>query len=115
MLKFKIIQELKPNEELLEIIKNYNYTIKNGKIKHLMVTNLQFIEPTEYLITHPITLTILEYKVNEISNKAFYIKEYQQKYNLKEVKQILIKLKTYPSHFAIQLRKQVRNNAIVKF
>ena len=47
MLEFKIIQELKPNEELLEIIKNYNYTIKNGKIKHLMVTNLQFIEPTE--------------------------------------------------------------------
>ena len=94
MLEFKIIQELKPNEELLEIIKNYNYTIKNGNIKHLIDTNLQFIEPTEYLITYPITLTILEYKVNEISNKAFYIKEYQQKYNLKEVKQILIKLKT---------------------
>lgn len=96
MLEFKIIQELKPNEELLEIIKNYNYTIKNGKIKHLMATNLQFIEPTEYLITHPITLTILEYKVNEISSKVFYkvfyIKEYQQKYNLKEVKQILINI-----------------------
>ena len=94
MLEFKIIQELNPNEELLEIIKNYNYTIKNGKIKHLMVINLQFIEPTEYLITYPITLTILEYKVNEISSKPFYIKEHQQKYNLKEVKQILIKLKT---------------------
>ena len=94
MLEFKIIQELKPNEELLEIIKNYNYTIKNGKIKHLIATNLQFIEPTKYLITYPITLTILEYKANEISSKPFYIKEYQQKYNLKEVKQILIKLKT---------------------
>ena len=94
MLEFKMIQELKPNEELLEIIKNYNYTIKNGKIKHLMATNLQFIEPTEYLITYPITLTILEYKVNEISSKPFYIKEHQQKYNLKELKQILIKLKT---------------------
>ena len=94
MLEFKMIQELKPNEELLEIIKNYNYTIKNGKIKHLIATNLQFIEPTEYLITYPITLTILEYKANEISSKPFYIKEYQQKYNLKEVKQILIKLKT---------------------
>ena len=94
MLKFKMIQELKPNEELLEIIKNYNYTIKNGKIKHLMATNLQFIEPTEYLITYPITLTILEYRVNEISSKPFYIKESQQKYNLKELKQILIKLKT---------------------
>ena len=94
MLEFKMIQELKPNDELLEIIKNYNYTIKNGKIKHLIATNLQFIEPTEYLITYPITLTILEYKVNEISSKPFYIKEHQQKYNLKELKQILIKLKT---------------------
>lgn len=94
MLEFKMIQELKPNEELLEIIKNYNYTIKNGKTKHLIATNVQFIEPTEYLITYPITLTILEYKVNEVSSKPFYIKEHQQKYNLKEVKQILIKLKT---------------------
>lgn len=93
MLKFKIIQELKPNEKLLEIIENYNYTIKNGKIKHLIATNLQFIEPTEYLITYPITLTILEYKVNEISSKPFYIKEHKQKYNLKEIKQILNKFK----------------------
>ena len=55
MLEFKIIQELEPNEELLENIKNYNYTIKNGKIKHLKATNLQFIEPTEYLIKYPTT------------------------------------------------------------
>ena len=94
MLEFKTIQSLKPNTEILETIKDFKYKFKNGKIKNLLHTNLQVIEPTEYLITYPITLTILEYKVNEISNKAFYIKEYQQKYNLKEVKQILIKLKT---------------------
>ena len=93
MFEFEIIQELKPNNEILEIIKGYNYTVKNGKIKHLKATNLQFIEPTEYLITNPITLTIYEYKVNEIANKPFYIKEHKQKYNLKEIKQILIKLK----------------------
>lgn len=92
MLEFKIIQEIKPNTEILEIIKDYNYETKNGKVKHLINTNLQFIEPTEYLITYPTTLTILEYKVNEISNKPFYIKEYNQKYCLKEIKQILIKL-----------------------
>ena len=91
MLEFKIIQKLEPNEELLENIKNHNYTIKNGKIKHLKSTNLQFIEPTEYLIKYPTTLTILEYKVNEVSNKNFYIKEYNKKYNLKEIKQILMK------------------------
>ena len=92
MLEFKIIQELKPNTEILEIIKSYTYIIKNGKVKHLLKTNLQFVELTEYLITCPTTLTILEYKVNEISNKPFYIKEHDEKYNLKEIKQILIKL-----------------------
>ena len=92
MLEFKVIQELKPNTEILEIIKNYTYIIKNGKVKHLLKTNLQFVEPTEYLITCLTTLTILEYKVNEISNKPFYIKEHNEKYNLKEIKQILIKL-----------------------
>ena len=94
MFEFEVIQELKANDEILEIIKDYDYTIKNGKIKHLKTTNLQFIEPTEYLITYPSTLTILEYKVNEIANRNFYIKENKQKYNLKEIKQILIELKS---------------------
>ena len=75
MLEFNTIEELKPNTELLELIKNFTYSINKGKIKRLLKTNLQFIEPTEYLITYPTTLTILEYKVNEISNKPFYIIE----------------------------------------
>lgn len=93
MLEFKTIETLKPNTELLEMIKDYTYKIKKGAIKHLLHTNLQIIEPTEYLITYPTTLTILEYKVNEISNKPFYIKEHNQKYNLKEIIQILKKSK----------------------
>ena len=93
MLKFKVIEELKPNSELLELIENYNYTIKKGKIRHLTNTNLKFVKPTEYIINSPTTLTIYEYKVNEISNKPFYIKELNQKYNLNEIKEILIKFK----------------------
>ena len=89
MLEFKITQELKPNSKLLELIKNFTYKIKKGKVKVLLNTNLQFIEPTEYLITYPITFTILEYKVNEISNKPFYIKEHKEKYNLKEIETFL--------------------------
>ena len=92
MLEFEVIEEIKPNTEILEIIKSYTYKTKNGKVKHLLKTNLQFIEPTEYAITAPTTLTILEYKVNEISNKPFYIKEHNEKYSLKEIKQILTKL-----------------------
>ena len=86
MLKFKITQELKPNPKLLELIKEFTYKTKKGKVKVLLNTNLQFIEPTEYLIIYPITITIFEYKVNEISNKLFYIKERKEKYNLKEIK-----------------------------
>lgn len=89
MLEFKTTQTLKPNAELLEAIKDYTYKIKKGTIKCILHTNLQVIKPTEYLITYPATLTILEYQVNEISNKPFYIKEHNQKYNLREIKQIL--------------------------
>ncbi len=63
MFEFEIVQKLEVNDEILEIIKNYEYTVKNGNVKHLKATNLQFIEPTEYLITYTSTLTIYEYKV----------------------------------------------------
>lgn len=85
MFEFK----LKPNPKIIEFIKNYTYKTEKVKIKVLLHTNLQIIEPTEYLITHLINLTILEYKVNEISNKSFYIKEYKAKYNLKEMENII--------------------------
>ena len=71
MLELKTNEELKPNTKLLELIKDFTYKTKKGKVKVLLNTNLQIIEPTEYLITYPITLTIFEYKVNEISNKSF--------------------------------------------
>lgn len=91
MLEFETIETLKANAEILEIIKDYTYKIKKGTIKHLLHTNLQVIAPTEYIITYPIILTILEYKVNEISNKHFYIQEHNKKYSLKEIIQILKK------------------------
>ena len=69
MLEFKVIQELKFNRELLEFVKNYTYTTKNGKVKNLLHTNLQFIESTEYIIVYPIKFSIFEYKViKEILN-----------------------------------------------
>ena len=33
MFEFKVIEEIKPNTEMLEIIKNCTFTIKNGKVK----------------------------------------------------------------------------------
>lgn len=92
MFEFKVIEEFKPNPKIIELIKSHTYKTKKGKIKVLLHTNLQVIEPTEYIITYPIiTLTIFEYKVNKISNKPFYIKEHKAKYNLKEIENIIKK------------------------
>lgn len=60
MFEFKILEEFKPNPQIIELIKHYTYKIKKGGIKVLLHNKLQIIEPTEYLITHPITLTILK-------------------------------------------------------
>ena len=92
MLELKTIEELKPNTKLLELIKDFTYKTKKGKVKVLLNTNLQFIEPTEYLILSPIKITIYEYKINEISNKQFYVKEHNEKYTLQEICKILKKL-----------------------
>ena len=76
MLEFKVIENLKPNKDLTNILKDFKYKVKLGQIKTILHTNLQVVIPTEYQITYSTTITILEYKVNEISNKPFYIKEY---------------------------------------
>lgn len=43
MLEFKIILELKPNTEILEIIKNYTYITKNGKVNVFLSDDEKFI------------------------------------------------------------------------
>ena len=74
MLEFKVIANLKANKDLTNILKEFKYKVKLGQIKTILHTNLQVVIPTEYQITYPTTLTILEYKVNEISNKPFILK-----------------------------------------
>lgn len=65
MLEFKVIENLKPNNDLIGILKVFKYKIKLGQIKIILHTNLIVITPTEYQITYSTTLIILEYKVNE--------------------------------------------------
>ena len=68
MLEFKVIENLKPNKDLTDILKNFKYKVKLLKIKTIMRTNLQVITPTEYQIKYLTTIAILEYKVNKILN-----------------------------------------------
>ena len=92
MLEFKVIENLKPNKDLSDILKDFKYKVRLGQIKTIIHTNLKVITPTEYQITYPTILTILEYQVNEISNKPFYIKKHNQKYNIKKIAHFLKKL-----------------------
>ena len=91
MLEFKVIANLEANKDLTDILKEFKYKVKLGQIQTIIHTNLKVITPTEYQITYPTILTILEYQVNEISNKPFYIKEHNQKYNIKEIAHFLKK------------------------
>ena len=91
MLEFRVIENLKPNKDFTSILKGFKYKVKLGQIKTIIYTNLKVITPTEYQITYPTILTIFEYQVNEISNKPFYIKEHNQKHNIKEITQFLKK------------------------
>lgn len=92
MLENQIIETFEPDKTILDLIKDYKYTVSNGEVRNVLKTNLQIVNPITYIIKYPTAITILEYKVTEISGKPFYIKEHNQKYSLKEIKRILINL-----------------------
>ena len=43
MLEFKTVKVIKPNKELLKIIKDYTFKTKNGKINAVIVKDLSRI------------------------------------------------------------------------
>ena len=49
MLEFKVIENLKPNKDLTDILKHFKYTVKLGQIKTILHTNLQVVIPTNYI------------------------------------------------------------------
>lgn len=49
MFEFKVIEKLKPNKDLTNILKNFKYKLKLGQIKTILHTNLQVIIPTEFI------------------------------------------------------------------
>ena len=40
MFEFKVIENLKPNKDLTDILKNFEYTVKLGQIKTILHTNI---------------------------------------------------------------------------
>ena len=64
MIEFKVIENLKPNKDLTNILKYFKYKVILGQIKTILHTNLQVIIPTEYKIIYPNTGSI----INSVSN-----------------------------------------------
>ena len=90
---FTLIEVIEPNEEILALVKDKSVKIKKGKINRVKNTNIKTILPTIYKITHNNeTLAIYEYKGDFKGNKKFFIPSYQNTFNLKEVKKILVEL-----------------------
>ena len=48
MFEFKVIENLKPNKSLTDILKEFKYKVILGQIKTILHTNIQVIIPTEY-------------------------------------------------------------------
>ena len=43
MLEFKVIEKLKPNKDLTDILKDFKYKVKLGQTKTILHTNLQVV------------------------------------------------------------------------
>ena len=48
MPEFKVIENLKPNKDLTNILKNFKYKVKSGQIKTILHTNLQKVLNLDY-------------------------------------------------------------------
>ena len=48
MPEFKVIENLKPNKDLTNILKNFKYKVKLGQIKTILHTNLQKVLNLDY-------------------------------------------------------------------
>ncbi len=93
---FKITStSLVPNKRILDVldINKLGYMVLQGKIRLIEDTNLKIVIPTTYLITSPFNLEILEYELTEKNNKPIFIKSLNQKFNIKELTNLLKKLK----------------------
>ncbi len=122
MFEFEVIQDLKPNDEILEIIKDYNYTVKNDKIKHLKTTKTKDIKDIEKAIEK---LKMQEKKlvdlylsstlnVETINNKNDTIKKEIE--NLNKKKQRIDPNNDYKEHTIELLKKldcDIENNKVV--
>ncbi|NLC96651.1 MAG: hypothetical protein GX675_03680 [Erysipelotrichaceae bacterium] len=93
MLTFKVLDTLKPSDDVLEMITNTKPTyikVNNGKTILIERTNIKSIEPIIYELTYDTKKIILwEYPISEIRGNHFYIPITKETYSFKEVRKLL--------------------------
>ena len=98
MFEFEVIQDLKPNDEILEIIKNYDYTVKNGKKRlidcieikrnknyNIEITNIKFTE--DFISKSSTDYINYLYEILKNNNVGFHYKEAINKQELEKLQE----------------------------
>lgn len=93
MLTFKVLDTLKPSDDVLKMITNTKPTtikVNNGKTLLIERTNIKSVEPIIYELTYDERIIILwEYPINEIQGNHFYIPTTKETYSFNEVRKLL--------------------------
>lgn len=93
MLTFKVLDTLKPSDDVLKMIMNTkptNIKVNNGKTLLIERTNIKSVEPIIYELTYRNKIIVLwEYPINEIQGNHFYLPITKETYSLNEVRKLL--------------------------
>lgn len=93
MLTFRVLDTLKPSDDVLKMITNTkptNIKISNGQTLLIEGTNIKSVEPIIYELTYQsIVIVLLEYPINEIQGNHFCIPTTKETYSFHEVRKLL--------------------------
>lgn len=93
MVELDVIEELKPDSNVLKVISESKPTmlkVSNGKVNQIRKTNIKSIEPIIYELTFKTeTLIIWQYPIEEIEGNNFYMPDTKNTYSLPEIRKLL--------------------------
>lgn len=90
MLELELLEIVKPNNEVVELIGTRLVELNDGSIKHIKKTNINHIMPVEYKVKiNDEMILINEYKGRFKGDRSFHIPKLNKTYTLREIKQFL--------------------------
>ena len=90
MLETTLLEIVKANEDIVELIGSRLISVETGSIKHIKKTNINHIKPVEYKAKiNGETILINEYKGKFKGDRTFHIPKLNKTYTLRELKKFL--------------------------